>query len=180
LRVFQKLGIFTFFSAGNSGSAVSCSTMNVPANQNWTDLGFFSVGASACNDAIASFSSAGPSKSVMNYPGGLGISFVAPGVNVKSAWNTSDSTYNTISGTSMSSPMSAGVAALVLQKYPGITYSQLAAKIMSNSGATYRNPGLGSVQSLALNCGGDTTSLTDGYPNNRFGYGRVDATSALL
>jgi subtilisin family serine protease len=64
-------------------------------------------GASTINDAKASFSNWG---SCMDW--------FAPGQSITSSWNTSDSATNTISGTSMASPHTAGVAALYLQSHP--------------------------------------------------------------
>jgi aqualysin 1 len=67
-------------------------------------------GASTSTDAKASFSNWG---SCMDW--------FAPGQDITSAWNSSDSATNTISGTSMASPHTAGVAALYLQSFPSAT-----------------------------------------------------------
>lgn len=61
------------------------------------------VGATTSNDTRASYS---------NY--GTCLDLFAPGSGITSAWNTSDSATNTISGTSMASPHVTGVAALAL------------------------------------------------------------------
>jgi subtilisin family serine protease len=62
------------------------------------------VGASTINDAKASFSNFG---SV--------VDIFAPGQSITSAWATSNTATNTISGTSMATPHVAGVAARYLQ-----------------------------------------------------------------
>ena len=67
-------------------------------------------GASTSTDAKASFSNWG---SCMDW--------FAPGQAITSAWNSSDVATNTISGTSMASPHTAGVAALYLQSFPSAT-----------------------------------------------------------
>jgi subtilisin family serine protease len=62
------------------------------------------VGSTTSSDARSSFS---------NY--GSCLDIFAPGSSITSAWHTSDTATNTISGTSMAAPHVAGVAALYLQ-----------------------------------------------------------------
>jgi serine protease len=69
--------------------------------------------SSTSSDARSSFS---------NY--GSCIDLFAPGSSIKSAWYTSTSATNTISGTSMASPHIAGVAALYLAVNPTSSASQ--------------------------------------------------------
>jgi subtilisin family serine protease len=72
------------------------------------------VSATNVNDTRASWA---------NY--GDCVEWFAPGVNITSAWYTSDSATNTISGTSMATPHTTGVAALYLQANPGSTPTQV-------------------------------------------------------
>ena len=65
------------------------------------------VGATTMTDARSSFS---------NF--GAGVDIFAPGSAILSAWRTSDTATNTISGTSMATPHVAGVAARFLQNNP--------------------------------------------------------------
>ena len=91
----------------------------------------------ANGDAMASFSSRGPDKSV---PGVLKPDVTAPGVDILAAFNTLGNTsqvggveWGVISGTSMSSPHSAGAAALVRAVRPNWTPAQVQSAIMTTS-----------------------------------------------
>jgi subtilisin family serine protease len=53
------------------------------------------------------------------------VDWFAPGVDVTSDWLTSDTATNTISGTSMATPHTTGVAALYLQSHPGATPAEV-------------------------------------------------------
>ena len=84
------------------------------------------VAQNACNYSPARVSSAmtisatdrtDTKASWANY--GSCVDWFAPGVSITSAWYSSDTATNTISGTSMATPHTAGVAALYLQTNPG-------------------------------------------------------------
>ncbi|MFO7675358.1 MAG: S8 family serine peptidase [bacterium] len=88
-----------------------------------------SVGATDANDNYASFSSRGPSEwgTVAGYadyaypPGLTRPDVAAPGVDVKSCRHNSNTGYTTMSGTSMATPHTAGVVALMLSKNPTLS-----------------------------------------------------------
>ncbi len=80
------------------------------------------VGATSSTDARASFSNFGSCLDVF-----------APGVNVVSASNTSDTGSVSMQGTSMAAPHVAGVAALFLQGSPGSTPAQVASALVNNA-----------------------------------------------
>jgi len=106
-------GVVYCVSAGNASSNASTqSPARVPEA--------ITVGATDINDGFASFS---------NF--GAGVDISAPGVDVTSAWFTSDTATNTISGTSMASPHVCGVAALYLAANPTATPAAVASALTS-------------------------------------------------
>ena len=82
------------------------------------------VGATTFDDIRASYS---------NY--GSCVDIFAPGSNITSAWNTSSTSTNTISGTSMATPHVTGVAALALAANPIASPSAVAAFLTANATA---------------------------------------------
>ena len=80
------------------------------------------IGATDANDRKASWS---------NY--GSCVDFFAPGVNITSAWYTTTTATNTISGTSMATPHVAGVAALYLQSNPSASPQQVRDALFANT-----------------------------------------------
>ncbi|MFE1511777.1 S8 family peptidase [Streptomyces sp. NPDC058726] len=114
------------------------------------------VGATTSSDARASYS---------NY--GSVLDVFAPGSSITSAWRTSDTATNTISGTSMASPHVAGAAALHLADNPSATPAQVSSALTSAATTgVVGNPGSGSPNRL-LNVGeGGTTPPPP--PGDRF------------
>ncbi|HRQ64400.1 MAG TPA: S8 family peptidase [Xanthomonadaceae bacterium] len=118
-------GVSVVVAAGNSGAnACNYSPARV-ANA-------ITVGSTTSTDARSSFSNFGSC-----------VNIFAPGSSITSAWHTSNTATNTISGTSMASPHVAGVAALWLGTSPSATpaairnhiYSRATTNVLSGIGS---------------------------------------------
>jgi len=94
------------------------------------------VGASTLGDERAYFSNFGPCVDVF-----------APGLNILSTWIGSDSAINTISGTSMASPHTAGLLAYLLSIYPHSTFDPSTSSLVP-TGLNAQRPFSGSFTSL--------------------------------
>lgn len=154
INTWRSVGIAPVFSAGNSGS--SCGTANSPADQ----PGAISVGSTTSTNALSSFSSRGPGRTVPQKP-----EISAPGSSIISASHNSDIGYATLSGTSMASPHVTGAFAVLKQKNPSLTIDQGANAIYS----TAMQPPLSSPP-----CGGSTL-----WPNYHYGYGILNVFQAV-
>ncbi|MBC7791498.1 MAG: S8 family peptidase [Anaerolineae bacterium] len=96
------------------------------------------VGATEKTDRKASFSNFGTC-----------LDIFAPGVNIKSAWNTSPTATSTISGTSMATPHVVGVAALYLQGNTGASPATVRNALVNNATVgKVTSPGNGSPNRL--------------------------------
>jgi subtilisin family serine protease len=108
-------GVVYAIAAGNSNTNAANSS---PARVGEA----ITVGASTRTDARSSFSNFG---SV--------VDIFAPGSSITSAWMTSDTATNTISGTSMATPHVAGAAARVLQLNPTFTPAQVRNELVNTA-----------------------------------------------
>jgi subtilisin family serine protease len=124
-------GVTYAVAAGNSNAnACNSSPSRTPTA--------ITVGATTSTDARASYS---------NY--GTCLDIFGPGSSITSAWYTSTTATNTISGTSMATPHVAGVAALYLQGNPTASAATVRNAIVAN-GTTGKvtNPRTGSPNIL--------------------------------
>jgi serine protease AprX len=153
----RAAGINWVASAGNSGP--SCRTVgNDGPTAQYDET--YTVGASDINDNLASFSSRGPA----TFRGErIKPDIVAPGVSVRSSFPTN--TYAILSGTSMSSPHIAGTIALIYSAKPNLIGNVNQTERLINRTAIHKN---------SSEC-----ESNGSYPNNLWGYGRVDAFRAV-
>ena len=127
----------------------------------------------ACNPSPARVASAITVGSVRDDDGrsffsnyGSCLDLFAPGSSVLSAWHTSATATNTISGTSMAAPHVAGAAALYLAANPAATPAQVAtALVNSSSPGRVLAAGAGSPNRLLYTLGGSASAPPgDGTP----------------
>ncbi|MGW0431975.1 S8 family serine peptidase [Micromonospora sp. NPDC003197] len=122
----------TYALAGGNESTDAC-TRSPASTPN-----AITVGATDSADAKASYSNIGTC-----------LDIFAPGSSITSAWYTSDTATNTISGTSMASPHVAGAAALVLAASPSYTPQQVRDKLVNDAtNGVVTSPGTGSPNKL--------------------------------
>jgi serine protease AprX len=158
----QAAGIFVVASAGNDGSA--CYTVQDPPG---IYDAAFTVGSLTSANALSSFSSRGWVTSDGSNRMKPDIS--ARGQSVRSAYYSSDTSYASMSGTSMASPTVVGTVALLWSARPNLVRDIPRTKWLLTRSA---NPAV-TVPNNASGCGGIAS-----IPNNHFGWGRVDVLAA--
>lgn len=155
----RTAGILVVASAGNGGS--SCSTVSSPPA---IYDAAFSVGAVDSSDDIAGFSSRGPV--TIDGSDRMKPDVSAPGVDVRSCLPGGG--YDSWNGTSMAAPHVSGLAALLISADPTLEGNVDELEELIRTGAYPITTDEG--------CGGD--GLSD-VPNNVFGYGIINALSAV-
>jgi len=158
-------GLTTVVAAGNENvDACGMSPARVP--------GALTVGASTERDERASFS---------NY--GSCVDLFAPGTNIISDWYSSPTATTISSGTSESAPLVAGVAALVLEKYPSASPTTVSQTIVSQATLdTLASIGAGSPNRLLfslIDALADTTADSQLLADPGFDYGVTFWTSDI-
>src|SRR5688500_1274117 len=146
----------TFVVAAGNSNADACNYSPARA------VSAITAGATTTSDARASYSNFGSC-----------LDIFAPGSGITSAWSTSNTATNTISGTSMASPHVAGAPALYLQRDPSASAATVTNALTSNATTgKVTSAGSGSLNRL-LYTGfiGGTGGPTNQPPTASFTYG---------
>ncbi|HSL17696.1 MAG TPA: S8 family serine peptidase [Methylomirabilota bacterium] len=171
---WHAAGVYPVFSNGNASNCgystpPGCNTVGNPGRYgNVTGVG--STGQ--FNGAYATHSNWGPTDNLdtvnpEGYPS-IKPQVAAPGVNIRSATASSDTSYGSWNGTSMSAPHVGGLVALMWQAGPCLVgdYAQTETIIMATATAI----------PYASNCGGEGPG---NLPNQATGWGEIDALTAV-
>ena len=150
IKAWRAAGILPVFSVGNADSTLPNGPGSVVSPGSYPNV--FTVGAVNNAGEWCDFSLQGP-----GYEGVVKPDIMAPGYRILSSYKTS---YAFASGTSMAAPHIAGVAALIKSAKPDLTNTQIEEILRSTADAI-------------------TTADFPNVPNNRYGYGRVNALAAV-
>ncbi|MEV6107973.1 S8 family serine peptidase [Streptomyces sp. NPDC051940] len=152
VQAWRDAGIFASFSNGNAGPG--CNTAGSPGGYN----NAYSSGAFGADGRIANFSSRGSGEA-----GGVKPNIAAPGIDIRSA--VPGGGYQSMNGTSMAAPHTAGTAALMWSASPAIRGDVAATEALLNATA---------IDTFDPTCGGTAAN------NNVWGQGRLDAYAAVM
>ncbi|HUC81459.1 MAG TPA: S8 family peptidase [Flavisolibacter sp.] len=146
VKYAESKGVLLVHAAGNDAANID-TAWNFPTpvfkKDGYRAPNWITVGASGAQKAnlVANFSNYGKQE----------VDVFAPGVNIYSSI-PGGNTYANFSGTSMASPVVAGVAALILQYYPKFTPQQVKMIIEQSAvpvSGTITNPGTGEEEPLS-------------------------------
>lgn len=160
VETVRAFGIFVVASAGNNGNI--CGSVRDPISIHDAT---FTIGAHANSGNIASFSSIGPV--TVDGSNRRKPDIAAPGVDVRSA-GLAGGVNTFLQGTSMASPHVAGAVALLWSAVPTLTGNiDLTEQVLIKSAI----PATSTQACGVLGSGA--------WPNNIFGFGRLDALAAV-
>ena len=156
IEAHRAAGIMTVAAVGNAGS--NCSSLSVPPGI--YDAAYTIGALETDSDSLAGFSSRGPV--LIDGSNRLKPDLAAPGVAIRSSIR--NSAYGFLSGTSMATPHVAGAVALIWSAVPNLKNNIAATETILNETAHHLS---------TTECAGS------GWPNNLYGYGRLDVLAAV-
>ncbi|XP_035707656.1 thermitase isoform X2 [Folsomia candida] len=162
ITAWRAAGMIPIFSVGDSGS--TCRTVTYPGDSE----NVITIGASAATDAIAAFSSRGPTLT-----GNVKPDFVAPGHSIISCGPgpRDPSRYVNKEGSTAAAAHFTGAVALYLSQNRDATYEEIYEAFKAT---TVKSP----LNNADRNCGLPPGEVED-YPNYAFGWGRIDVAAAM-
>ena len=129
LSAAARAGVIPVVAAGNDFDVVGYGSVNSPG----TTPEAITVAAATKDGLLADFSSAGPAPISLR----LKPDVTAPGVNIYSSYPLRETSWSSLSGTSMASPVVAGAAALLRQRHPSWTVQQIKSALTSTGTPAY-------------------------------------------
>ena len=167
VQAWRAAGIYPVFSAGNTSncgySSAYCGSIGTPATYKEST----GVGSTTSTDGLSSFSLWGPSVDPTE-SGVIKPEVSAPGSSIRSSYYSSDTSYTTMSGTSMAAPHVSGALAVIWSACPSLIGNFESTEQLLKDSAT--------KIAYATGCGNEGSG---NIPNNAFGYGRIDVLAAI-
>src|SRR5215204_1681516 len=119
LDALGEAGVLNVFAAGNNARNIDTGAPHYPSS--YTSPSILAVASSTSTDTRSSFSNFGTTS----------VDLAAPGSSIYSTTFGSNSSYGTMSGTSMATPQVSGAAALLSAYNPNLSVASLKATLMN-------------------------------------------------
>jgi subtilisin family serine protease len=100
-------------------------------SENNDTIQFYPANYDVDNIVVVAATTRFDTRATWSHYGASTVDLGAPGQDVYSTWADSNSSYDTISGTSMAAPHVAGACALVWARYPSLTYREVIQRVLN-------------------------------------------------